>query len=296
MKFIALLLAFGLERLLSASLHLRQAGWLGGYARLACASTARAGALAFLAAVFFAVLPAAVVAVVAQVFVHELFGILWIVYAGTVLFFSLGPRDLGLEVSDYVAASRGENPEEAARVAGEILGHDASQRFGPGLESVGDAVFVQANNRLFGVVFWFVIAGPAGAALFRVTDVLRREETRCNPDAVPGAISSANATLQSLHGIIAWLPARLLAFTYGLAGSFDEAFSGWRRYLEEERDHFFEANDKLLVHAGRGALWPRYGDAADEASRAELAAALVRRAAYVWLTVLALLTVLERLP
>lgn len=75
---------------------------------------------------------------------------------------------------------------------------------------------MQANNRLFGVLFWFVILGPFGA--------------------------------------LAVLPARALALTYGVAGSFGESLSGWRSYLASESDPVFDANERLLVHAGRGAL------------------------------------------
>ena len=51
---------------------------------------------------------------------------------------------------------------------------------------------------------------------------------------------------QRIHGVIAFVPARLLALTYGIAGSFEESFSGWRSYLAAESDHFFDADLELI--------------------------------------------------
>ncbi|MBS0395370.1 MAG: hypothetical protein JSR54_12130, partial [Proteobacteria bacterium] len=110
-------------------------------------------------------------------------------------------------------------------------------------------------------------------------------------DAPPGA-AAVGEVCQRLHGVLAFLPARLLALTYGVAGSFEESFAGWRRYLATESDHFFDANDRLLVHAGRGALGVGWDQARDEPDRARAALALADAALYVWLVVLALLTLL----
>jgi membrane protein required for beta-lactamase induction len=93
-----------------------------------------------------------------------------------------------------------------------------------------------------------------------------------------------------VHGVLAWAPARLLALTYGVAGSFEESFAGWRSYLRDESDHFFDENDRLLVLAGRGALGARWEAIPDDPGRTGLSMALVRTAFYAWLAVLAALT------
>ena len=78
--------------------------------------------------------------------------------------------------------------------------------------------------------------------------------------------------------------------TYGIAGSFEESFRGWRGYLATEADHFFDANDRLLVYAGRGALGARWDEALDEPERARLALSLADGALYVWVVLIALAT------
>jgi len=133
-------------------------------------------------------------------------------------------------------------------------------------------------------------AGPAGAVLFRLTDVLRRSAIRAagDCDGTPG--DPVAGVLQRIHGALAWAPARLLALCFGVAGSFDDAFRGWRGYLSQEGDAFFEANDLLLVHAGQGALAASFASSVDEGRRTELALTLVRRALYVWVAAFALLS------
>jgi AmpE protein len=292
MNFLALLVALGFERLYSSRLHVREPGWLLAYVRAALRRVGRAADAARVAfVVLAAVLPGVAIAVAMGVLDSVLHGIAWVAFAALVLFFALGPRDLGEEVKEYRAAvARGDAPA-ADRLATELLEHDARQRRGPGFDSVAEAVFVQANNRLFGVVFWFALLGPFGAAVYRVSDLLRREALLHaeRADAPPTAAAVA-LDCQRVHGVLSWAPARLLALTYGLAGSFEESFSGWRRYLEAESDHFFDANDRLLAHAGRGALGVRWTEAPDESERAGRALSLVEVAFYAWLAVLAALT------
>jgi membrane protein required for beta-lactamase induction len=292
MKFLALLLALGFERLWSAQLHVREPSWLVAYVRRALRWASRyRGDLRTAAVAAAAAAPGLAVALVVGTFDDVFSGLVWLALAGLVLFFALGPRDLPQEVDEWLAAVGRGDTAAAERLRAEILEYDAAQRRGPALDSVAEAIFVQADNRLFGVVFWFALLGPFGALLFRFGDLLRREALlrAARADASDDAAALA-AVCQRVHGLLAWAPSRLLALTYGLAGSFEESFTGWRTYLGEESDHFFDENDRLLVHAGRGALGARWAAAGDEAARARLALALVRNAFYAWLATLAALT------
>lgn len=292
MNFLALLLALACERLFAVRGGAREPGWLLAYVRGALRRIGRAADAARAAfVVLAAVLPGVAIALAMGALDPSLHGLAWVAFAALVLFFALGPRDLAAEVKEYRAAVARGDAATAERLATEILEHDARQRRGPGLDSVAEAVFVQANNRLFGVVFWFALLGPFGAAVYRVGDLLRREALlRAERADAPPAAAAVALDCQRVHGVLSWAPARLLALTYGLAGSFEESFAGWRRYLESESDHFFDANDRLLVHAGRGALGVRWTQAPDESERAGRALALVEVAFYAWLAALAALT------
>jgi AmpE protein len=290
-NFFAILIALVCERLVSLRPAVREPRALLGYVRSALRFVARREPPALAAAIVAALLPGLVVAVASSVLGAVVHGLVYVLLAALVLFFALGPRDLRREVAEYRAAAARGDTAVTARIAGEILDADACQRRGPGLGSVGEAVFVQANNRLFGVLFWFAILGPFGALAFRISDLMRREAIlRAGRGDAPAGAHAVSDVCQRLHGVIAFVPARLLALTYGVAGSFEESFSGWRSYLASESDHFFDANDRLLVHAGRGALGVAWEQARDEPERARSALALADAALAVWLVVLALLT------
>jgi membrane protein required for beta-lactamase induction len=290
-KFLALLLALGFERFWSTRPGVREPGWLVAYVRRSLRWAAARGELRVAAVVLAAAAPALLVGALLGLFDAALSGLPWLALAALVLFYALGPRDLFREVDEWLGAVQLGDAAAADRARAEILEYDAAQRRGPALDSVADAVFVQASNRLFGIVFWFVLLGPFGAVLFRLGDLLRREALlrAARADAPPEAAALA-AEAQRVHGVLAWAPSRLLALTYGVAGSFEESFAGWRTYLREESDHFFDENDRLLVLAGRGALGARAADATDEAERARRARRLVRVALYVWLAALAALS------
>ena len=293
MNFVAVLAALIWDRLVPTARALREPPWLLAYVRAVLRTVGRARDGRLARAAGGALLPGLAVLLVCALVRGEGHGTVYLILATVVLVFALGPRDLRREVHGYCAAAFKGDAAAASQLGAELLGHDAGQRRGPCLESVAEAVFVQANNRLFGVLFWFAIAGPGGALTFRVTDLLRREAIlRAGRADAPAEAQAVADACQRLHGYVAFLPARLVAVSYGIAGSFDEAFSGWRSYLANEKDHFFDANDRLLVHAGRGALGAAWTAAPDEAARAAAALTLTEAALYVWIVALAVVTLI----
>jgi membrane protein required for beta-lactamase induction len=290
MKLIALLLGLLLERLLTHALHLREPRWFDGYLDWALARFRNLrGGQAMAVTILLVLLPVLPVAVVAWVFQDVLLGIVYVAFAAFVLVFSLGPRDLKDEIDDYVEALDRGDREAAARVAREIMEHDAAQRTGTAPDTLEDAIFVQTNNRIFGVAFWFMLLGPAGAWLFRVSDLMRRRavfEYRGRADSsdlVPEFVDA----LQAVHGVLAWAPARLLALGYALAGSFDQAVDEWRRSVQAAGARFFDTNDHLLAGVGRGALnieiTPAEFIALPDVRRVEACMRLITRALLIWL-------------
>jgi AmpE protein len=297
MNLIALLLALIIERLTTHWLHLREAHWFDRYLEWSLRRFARLrGTRVVLVALLFMLLPVLPVAAVAIAFAEWLSGLVYVGFAAIVLVFSFGPRDLKEETDEYRAALGRGDSAGAARAARAIMEHDARQRLRAAPNTVEDAVFVQANNRIFGVAFWFLVAGPAGAWFFRVSDLMRRHAIMEHRDLFAHearGIDFAHA-LQAIHGVLAWLPARLLAIGYALAGSFDAAFASWRALVRDRLSGFFERNDELLMHVGRGALGaagPRHGS--DERCRAAMQ--LVWRASLIWLVVVALLVLVGQI-
>jgi membrane protein required for beta-lactamase induction len=291
MTLLALFLALLIERMATRALHLREARWLSGYSRRVAAAVGEGeGFRRCASSLLLVLLPVLPVALAAWWLSGVANDVAWLPFAALVLVFSLGPRDLWEEVGDYLARQQAGDEPGAARVAREIIEHDAAQRRESRDAAVEDAIFVQANNRTFGVVFWFIVLGPAGlgpaaAWLFRVTDLMRREAIRPAGDA---GVGGPPGCLERIHYVLAWLPARLLALGYALAGSFEEARRGWRDRYASLPSRLLERNDWLLVHVGRAALGGE--EAAGGGSRVAATQRLVQRALLFWLTVIAILS------
>ena len=294
MNFVALLLGLAVERLLTHLFHLREFRWLDPVFNavfLQLRNVKQVGALLALGAT--AVLLILPVALVATVLEDGLFQVPYFLFAVFVLLFSLGPRDLKEEVDDYAAAVEDGNAERTRQVARELLEADPPDDIDEHVRQVERAIYVQANNRIFGVVFWFVVLGPTGAWLFRVLDLMRHHGAyRLEPDT--HADHSTATAILSLHGVMAWLPARLLAVGYALAGSFEEAASDWRSYYENCAPRFFDVTNDVMSCVGCGATGQGRGSAAAAAAGAERARTamdlVIRTLWLIWCPLIAILT------
>ncbi len=295
MNLIALFLGLLLERAVTRLLQWREPRWLDPYFDWSLARVdAAPPPLGFVPATLFLALPVLPVAWLQHEFAEVLFGLPYLAFAAFVLLFSLGPRDLASEVDAYAAAVASGDAASVERAAKALTESDLPRAGRVRDLAVEEAVLVQANNRIFGVVFWFMVLGPAGAWLFRVADLMRRRAVfEAGRKAADGEEPPRCLQIvQSIYGLLAWIPARLLALGYAMAGSFEDAVSDWKTYYESCSDKFFHVNDAILAAAGRGAIQEEEAAAADgpQAGPVRAAMALVNRTLLIWVTVISLLT------
>ncbi|HEU4619108.1 MAG TPA: regulatory signaling modulator protein AmpE [Gammaproteobacteria bacterium] len=290
MKLIALILGLVLEHTATRGLRLRELRWFDPFFDFGLARTktwGRAAALLALLALLAVAIAPVVVLSVLLAGTSILWDLSYLVFAVLVLFLCLGPRDLASEVDDYCTALEGGDADAASRVLTEL-----SESFHPRAtepEVVEDAVFAQATNRVFGVIFWFVILGPVGAWLFRTADLLRRRtafEAVRDPRLATAALPSA----ESIHGVLAWIPARLAALGYALGGSFDDALAGWRGIEVAPGVPLHRRNLLVVAGVGRSAMTGALQQPANSAAAARNSLRLVMRTLFIWLTVIALMT------
>jgi AmpE protein len=208
-------------------------------------------------------------------------------FAVLVVFFCLGPRDLGTEVDEYCdALSRGDETRSEEVLAELCEGHH------PGateIDAVEEAIFIQATNRIFGVVFWFIVLGPVGAWLFRISHLFRQRaayEASRHPDDATHALSAVEA----VHGVLVWAPARLAAIGYALSGNFDDALNSWRDYELRSDLPFHRSNDEVVARVGKAAMSGSLAEAPNSSAAARSAMRLVTRTLFIWVTVIAVMT------
>lgn len=267
MHLIALLIGLVIERLATQLFHLRRLRWID---RVIDAGFRQAGRLSnwpalipIVALVVLLVLPVLALAVV-FVLGDPLLGFPYLVLGVFVLFFSLGPQDIGEDIDEYCKAMEDGDKEHIQETARAIIEGDVPEDTLERIHRVEEAVCVQANNRLFAVIFWFVLLGPLGAWTYRVTDLIRRRAVfvAAREEESSGMPERLRDAAIVLHGWLAWIPARLTAIGYAAAGNFDAALGAWRAPTEQESDSASEYNEHLLARVGVGAL--ALGDDSDE--------------------------------
>lgn len=199
-----------------------------------------------------------------------------------VLVLCLGPRDLTEQVQDYLDACEREDHETAARYAAELCSGETVEAPAQ-LGQVIDHILVEINERYLAVIFWFVVLGPFGALLYRLTTLARRE-----PDA-PELNGDFLDAARGLHGILAWIPARICALSYALTGSMSDALNNWREYDTEHARYFADRTAGILIMTGRGALSLDAGYVLDKETVVQTLE-LGNRALLIWIILIALLT------
>jgi AmpE protein len=297
MKLVALLIGLAVERLATQLFHLRELRWLDGVIDYGLRQAERYAnwppLLLVVLLAFILVLP---VLLLRLSLGDGLYGFLYLIFAVGVLFFSLGPRDIAEEVDEHCAALKVEDPELIRATAKALLEKDVPADPEERSREVEQAACVQGNKRLFAVIFWFILLGPLGAWSYRVTDLVRRRAVfRAGRDdggasAAPLVVGAA----EDLHGWLAWIPARLTAISYALAGNFDGALTAWRTPTPRGAEEVHARSESLLARVGAGAiaLPPVVDESITERSiRGAIAAKrLVLRSLLTWAAVVAAMT------
>lgn len=147
----------------------------------------------------------------------ELLGLPAFLLALAMLLYTWGPGDLHQDVEAVIEARE----PEARRAAAQQLYPEGGEPSTEGPALV-EAVFRCALWRWFGVLFWFVLLGPAGALLYRLLALCAQGEARQRlADAQRGAAATALALLN-------WPVAQLMTFALALAADFDRVLAAWR--------------------------------------------------------------------
>lgn len=198
-----------------------------------------------------AVLPVAAGTWLVFALLAEISPVLAWIWNVVVLYFTLGFKYFS-DTAEHIARLLRAGDLEGARARLALWrGGDASQFTADDVARVAIEQAMAASHRqMFGVLFWFVLLsplGPIGAVLFRSASILARRWER--------AKGLFGAFAQRAFHAINWLPARLTALTYAIAGNFEDATYCWRT----QAPAWLEPEEGVVLAAGAGAMGVRLG-------------------------------------
>lgn len=232
--------------------------------------------------------PLLAVAALQQLFADSMLGIPSLLFSIGVLLYALGPQDLDSQINQYVETAEADDGE-AREIARAIIEDEPPTSEPACSQAVSEAALQQANRRTVAVLFWFIILGPLGAMLYRLATWMPQSDQAAQD-------IDFKLNTQQLVIILDWLPARITAFCYAIAGSFEDALYGWRSYQESRQSEFSDSNAGTLICTGSGAM--RLTTLLDEAYAGahlytylpKAAMALIWRSLIVFMVILTFLT------
>ncbi|MEJ2790484.1 MULTISPECIES: regulatory signaling modulator protein AmpE [unclassified Pseudoxanthomonas] len=228
----------------------RQYAWYGAWLRWLGERSGGAGVWQARYGIALAMVPVLLVVALLQWMLDgPLYGLPGLLFDIAVLVYAWGPRDLDVDVEAVIDAH--DAPARRTAIARLGLTGEAAALDGPALV---EAVFVNALQRWFGVLFWFLLLGPVGAVLYRLSVLATQdewastlpEENRLGARAVKTALD--------------WPVAQLMTLAMALVGNFDTVFTAWR----EAGGTRFRLDTGFLGHAARASVRCELAEEAEE--------------------------------
>lgn len=284
MTLIILLCGLALEYFLGALDNIRQLTWFSRYSDWLENKFVQSRYWNTAAGVIMTLAGPLLLIILIDYGLSEIFFPLSYLFALVVLLNSFGPIFLDQSLDEYIKALDAEDDVQARHYAGELCHAVAAPDPDKDEQEIIGSIFIEANERLYAVIFWFIVLGPFGAMLYRLVNSLKFKY-----QDVHGAYADS---VRHLNHILNWPSSRLLVLGNALAGNMIEAMEAWR----VNEDNSLTVNESVLIASGFGALHYRPGtdrqeDDLDRSYWIRATQSLINRTLIVWLTVLGIMTI-----
>ncbi len=162
------------------------------------------------------------------------------------LYFCLGLRSLHDHTAPIQQALEAGDVDEARRLTSSIVSRDTGNASEEDLaKASAESLLENGCDAVFGTLFWFVIAGGAGALLYRLSNTLDAMWGYRSPRLLRFGCVAAR-----VDDTLNYLPARLTALSYAALGNTRLALQCWR----QQAPAWPSPNAGPVMAAGAGAL------------------------------------------
>lgn len=248
-----------------------------------------------------AVVPVALATLIVYGVLRHASGLLAFLWNVAVLYVALGFRQFSHFYTDVMLALRASDLARAREVLSSWRGvssHELTTN-----EAARIAIelgLMRSHRHVFGVMAWFAVLGPVGAIAYRLAALLNDRWS-----AAPGDEAGAFGLFAArAYEVIDWVPVRLTAFSFAMAGDFMGAVECWR----EQAATWRVRGQGLILASAAGALGvklggvlhqdgsieyrPPLGDGDDaDVDYMQAAVGLIWRALVLWLFLILLATI-----
>ena len=182
----------------------------------------------------------------ATLILGQIAAVLVILFGIAMLYLCVDLYRLGQVAQAVAVALENSDVDEAAAHLKDLTGKDTVETSVAGVaQATVEAVLKQANTLVVAPIFWFLLLGPVGAMLQRLTAVLDRLWGHRTARFTEFGWAAAR-----LDDLLSWVPARITALSYAVMGSFEDALHSWRR----QAGMWSDISSGPLLASGLGAL------------------------------------------
>ena len=236
MTFLITLISFVIERFF----HWGQRRHWRWFANYQLWLNTRIGSWPSALAIIVTVLPLVLLVGLVDYFLSGwLYNVLSLIFGVLILVYCMGPANVWVQAYGCISELNKDDPKLAFERAHAAFGVESpvdSQAFH---QSLVKAMFIEAYQRVFSVLFWFVLLGPMGAVLYRLVALMSASAEL--------SLASMAAKVQQ---VLDWVPARLFSFIFALGGHFNDVFVCWKKNVLKG----LNSSHALLAECGVAAL------------------------------------------
>ncbi len=232
--------------------------------------------------------------------IHQTDTILGYLIDLAVLYFALGLHSLKQHADTIFQALKKQHLEDARQAVALIVSRDTEQMNEEDMaRATTESILENGSDAVLAAIFWFLLAGAPGVIMYRLSNTL---------DAMWGyktpRYSHFGFFIAKFDDLLNYIPARLTALSYALAGNWDKAI----RCGQKQGSLWESSNAGIVMSTGAGALNVKLGGAdyyhgqykqrpdlgCGEQAKTETikqASHLLDRATLLWVVVIALISV-----